>query len=275
VSARVCALAVGATAHAALARTEGRVRVLARLHDSLYATAGEALVWLGGARAPLHPRAILSATPIAAATDEVRVEVDRGLCPWRPPPLALDGVARVALAERAAALVGGVAGFGTPGGFGALLIGARPAFPLDGAFPLALTLARACARDDPDDATGVALALLGLGAGLTPSGDDYVGGVLFVRTLAGIGDRPGWHRLADAVVAAAPARTHPISAALLADLAGGHGWAPLHDLIAALAAGDAATAEFAARSLVALGHTSGWDLLAGVIAGLGALPGCR
>jgi hypothetical protein len=271
VTARVCALAVGVTAHAALARTEGRVRVLARLHDSLYATAGETLVWLGGARAPLHPRAILSASPIAADTDEARVEVDGGLCPWRPAPLALDGVARGALAERGAALVGGVASLGAPGGFGALLTGVRPSFPLDGAGELALTLARACARDDPDDATDVALALLGLGAGLTPSGDDYVGGVLFVRTLAGIGDRPGWHRLADAVVAAAPARTHPISAALLADLAGGHGWAPLHDLVAALATDDTPAAAIAARTLIRLGHTSGWDLLAGVTAGLGAL----
>jgi Protein of unknown function (DUF2877) len=81
--------------------------------------------------------------------------------------------------------------------------------------------------------------------------------------------------LAGAVVAAAPARTHPISAALLTDLADGLGWAPLHDLVAALATGDAPAAEVAARTLVRLGHTSGWDLLAGVTAGLGALGGCR
>jgi hypothetical protein len=274
VSTRVRAVAVGATARGALARTEGHVRVLARLRSSLYATAGETIVWLGGVRAPLHPRAILSATPVAADTDEIRIEVD-GLSPWRPAPVALDAAARATLAERGATVAQRVAGLAAPGGFGALLTGGRPAFPLDGAADLALALAHACARDDPDDVTDVALALLGLGGGLTPSGDDYVGGVLFIRTLTALGDRPGWRRLADAVVAAAPARTHPISAALLADLADGLGWAPLHDLIAALATGDDAAAEIAARSLVRLGHTSGWDLLAGVIAGLGALPGCR
>jgi Protein of unknown function (DUF2877) len=270
VSARVRAVAVGATAHAALSRTSGRARVLARLRGSLYATAGETIVWLGSDRAPLHPRAILSAAPGVIDSDEIRIEVD-GLSPWRPASLALGADARATLAERAAALASRVTDPEPPGGFGALLTGTRPSFPLDGAADLALALARACARDEPDDATDVALALLGLGGGLTPSGDDYVGGALFVRTVTAIGDRRGWRRLADAVVAAAPVWTHPISAALLADLAVGLGWAPLHDLIAALALGDVAAAEAAARSLVHLGHTSGWDLLAGVVAGLGAL----
>ena len=39
------------------------------------------------------------------------------------------------------------------------------------------------------------------------------------------------------------------------------------DLVAALGA-DASAAITAARSLVALGHSSGWDLLAGVLAAL-------
>jgi hypothetical protein len=72
------------------------------------------------------------------------------------------------------------------------------------------------------------------------------------------------------VVAAAPGRTHPISAALLGDLAAGRSWAPLHELVAALAAGTPRAAGAAARRLVALGHSSGWDMLAGVGAGLGA-----
>jgi hypothetical protein len=42
-------------------------------------------------------------------------------------------------------------------------------------------------------------------------------------------------------------------------------------MIAALASGAGPAAEAAARRLVRLGHTSGWDVLAGVGAGLGAL----
>ena len=70
------------------------------------------------------------------------------------------------------------------------------------------------------------------------------------------------------MLAAAPAQTHPISVALLGDLAAGVGHAPLHDLLAALAADRHADAVDAARRLVRLGHTSGWDMLAGLVAGL-------
>ena len=65
-------------------------------------------------------------------------------------------------------------------------------------------------------------------------------------------------------------RTHPVSAALLGDLAGGMGWAPLHDLVAALADENVRLADGPAQRLVRLGHSSGWDLLAGFAAGLGA-----
>jgi hypothetical protein len=114
--------------------------------------------------------------------------------------------------------------------------------------------------------------LLGLGAGLTPSGDDYVGGALFARAWlggSGSGTAPAWRAAAAEVADAARARTHPISAALLRDLAAGLGWAPLHDLAAGLDEAQPARAVEAARRLTRLGHTSGWDLLAGLGAGLG------
>ena len=64
--------------------------------------------------------------------------------------------------------------------------------------------------------------------------------------------------------ALAAERTHPISAALISDLLAGEGHGPLHDLAVALM-GDAppARALAAARRLTALGHSSGWDMLAG------------
>ncbi|HSE92345.1 MAG TPA: DUF2877 domain-containing protein, partial [Methylomirabilota bacterium] len=77
-----------------------------------------------------------------------------------------------------------------------------------------------------------------------------------------------WARAADEVRALARTRTHPVSATLLADLLAGEGWAPLHDLAQAVAANDGAAAVVAARDLVRLGHSSGWDLLAGFLAAL-------
>jgi hypothetical protein len=246
--------------------------VLARLSAATYLRVAGEIVWLAGADAPLHPRAMLTAHGSRPAHDDVRIEADR-LPPWHPPmPEALVSARLTDLAARWRALVTDPPG--TPGGFGALLAGGPLRFPLDGARGPAEALARACARDDAAGAGEAALALLGVGGGLTPSGDDYVGGAFFARTLLA-GTRPeevrGWRAIAARVMAAAPAHTHPLSAALLGDLVAGQSWAPLHDLAAALAADTPDVARSAARRLVGLGHTSGWDMLAGLGAGLGSL----
>ena len=269
------AVAIGALAHAALDRTNGRARVLVRLSASVYLTAGDALVWLGGVGATLHPRAILVAG--APAPERASVYVDAiGLRPWQPAVPTLDTRALDRLREGWRRLAAEAGALGPPGGLGALVTGQALTFPLEQAETPARALARACARDDTAAALSAAEALLGLGGGLTPSGDDYGGGALFARHLlaaAGDADAPAWRRAADAVLAAAPGRTHPISAALLGDLATGLGWAPLHDLVGALAGGAGDAALEAARRLTRLGHTSGWDLLAGLGAGLGTLTG--
>jgi hypothetical protein len=156
-----------------------------------------------------------------------------------------------------------------PLGLGQLLTGETPAFPLDRAVPHAIAVATACEADDPAALRLAAEPLLGLGPGLTPSGDDFVGGVLFARRLAGGDTGPGWERAALTLVERARARTHPISVALLADMAEGHGHEPLHDLVAALLSGAAAPgAREPVRRLTRLGHSSGWDMLTGVLAGV-------
>jgi len=84
--------AIGATAYAALTRSGGAARVMARLAASIYMTAGDAIVWLGPATAPLHPRAILVARAPDLEGDDVAIDVGP-LVPWRPGPIVLDRVA--------------------------------------------------------------------------------------------------------------------------------------------------------------------------------------
>jgi uncharacterized protein DUF2877 len=269
---RVRPTAIGAVARAALVRSHGSARVLARLTGSVYLAAGDQIAWLGGAAAPLHPRSIVAAGAPWLATDELVVAID-GLVPWRPRSLRLDAATARRIVDAFRQLLSRVERLGTPAGFGERLTGRALRWPLDAAGPAAEALASACARDDATAATSAAVALLGVGAGLTPSGDDFVGGALFARDLlarAGVAALGPWRRASRVILDAAALRTHPVSAALLADLAGGMGWAPLHDLVAALAEGTVDLADGPARRLVQLGHSSGWDLLAGFAAGLGA-----
>jgi hypothetical protein len=171
-----------------------------------------------------------------------------------------------AAADACRRLIAEVGCLGEPRGFGALLVGATPRFPLDLAAPRVRTLATAYAADDAQAVYEASRALLGLGTGLTPSGDDLAGAALFGRMLV---DRGGaWRAIGARLASDARGASHAISAALLADLVAGETFEALHALADALAAGDGATALAAARTLVALGHSSGWDMLTGFAVGV-------
>jgi hypothetical protein len=119
-----------------------------------------------------------------------------------------------------------------------------------------------------DAASAALVGLLGLGPGLTPSGDDVVCGIL--ADLTWQTERSSPHQqlaaaLAQAVNAVAATRTNRISAALLRHAATGLLYAPAMDLGAALLAGDSAAAYDAALCLLAIGHTSGADLAVGIL----------
>lgn len=166
---------------------------------------------------------------------------------------------------------------GRPDGLGRLWTGVKPSFPLGECRMVARALSQACVRDDADASATAAVALLGLGPGLTPSGDDFVGAAFFARVLlarARGAEAARWRTAADRVLAEARARTHPISVVLLADLLAGRAYEPLHDLAHLLATrAPGAVVDEAARAVVGIGHTSGWDLLAGFVAGCSELPG--
>jgi hypothetical protein len=256
-------------------------RVVAALRHSLYLEVAGEIVWLGPPGSTLHRRAIVTGDPLDV-DGATRVETSfdlRAAHEWRPRSLdqPLDSAV---LARESRRLIALVHRLGRPDGFGALLAGQRPAFPLDHAEERARRFLDACARNDPAAATAMGEGLLGLGPGLTPSGDDLVGGAFFARRLTEWGAPTAppipprrafiddWKNAAAVVRARARERTHAISATLLDDLLDGSGHAPLHDLAQALTRSDEAAALDAAARLVRIGHSSGWDILTGFLGAL-------
>ncbi|HSD52906.1 MAG TPA: DUF2877 domain-containing protein [Burkholderiales bacterium] len=256
-------LAIGRRARAALERSGGVAQPLAAFPDAPYFDAAGEIVWVGSKLPARHPRAVLTAQPVTRST-----VVSFGALPGKAWSCSLTAPTEPrAAAEACRRLVADVGRLGAPRGFGALLAGATPAFPLDLAAPRVRALAAAYSADDAQAAYEASRALLGLGTGLTPSGDDLAGAALFGRML--VDYRGGaWRAIGARLASDARTASHAISAALLADLVRGETFEPLHALADALAAGDGSTALGAARTLVALGHSSGWDMLTGFAIGI-------
>jgi hypothetical protein len=106
---------------------------------------------------------------------------------------------------------------------------------------------------------GAVRDLIGLGYGLTPSGDDFLIGTL--ATLDAL-EQTNMHAALGRAVVAAAGRTSPLSASFLRAAAAGHVGENLHAMVAAILTGDADAAVTAATRI---GHTSGWDALAGAV----------
>jgi hypothetical protein len=145
---------------------------------------------------------------------------------------------------------------------------------LDAAGDLAERAVESERARDSDGLFMAARGLVGFGEGLTPSGDDFLGGFLFAQRHLECSDPAmawvDWDAC-ESFLTEASHLTNAISLGLLADLAEGHGPEPLHNLVCeALSRGcHALIAQHAAR-LVQIGESSGWDILAGVAAGMGA-----
>ena len=118
----------------------------------------------------------------------------------------------------------------------------------------------------PSGATG----LIGLGPGLTPSGDDLVGGA--ICALHASGRREIAVRLSAWALPLARDRTNRISQAHLACAAEGECSESIDDAIVALLSGGSPDLE----RIDSIGHTSGWDALAGAVLALQSpAPGYR
>jgi len=242
---------IGRFAREAAARGEGEVRAVfrrsfyVRFPDERYACIGERTL----GRGPLN--ALVDDARLPAIGERVALSTD-GADLWTPTPLA------PSCAPDVRALQDAARSRAPREGLGCLVIDAHNS--LSGhAQPALEAIERWLVGNALDDDAEL---LIGLGPGLTPSGDDYLGGVLIALHQLGreTQARGLWRWLEPRL-----SRTSAISAAHLGAAAAGEGHEALHASLAALCAPGANWAQ-ALDALDNVGHCSGWDSLAGVVA---------
>lgn len=190
------------------------------------------------------PPRVQADTPVRASASEIVVGGWRvpvvGVRPWR---------GRLPSPPEVRASAGGAVA--------ALVPGTRRSLVPSGRARLALARARV-----GDLASAVRL-LAGAGPGLTPAGDDVLGGLLFARrALEGAAAEPALVPLARS------AETTLLSRAFLLWAARGQALAPAHALLAAAARRDGPAASGRARELASVGESSGADFAFGLAWGL-------
>lgn len=228
---------------------QATLQPVAGFEATAYAWRNGALVWAGARAQTDHPR--------------------HARRPWQPPALRVDAVALRAGARTCLRLLDAR----PTKGLLPWLAGCELPFPLNHAASRFEAVRSALQAHDLPALEAAALRVLGLGPGLTPSGDDFIGGVFFALAHAAPN---AWHEplagLKARLLAAAHGATNEISAHLLADLLNGASYRVLHELLAALQGNEPAAIEPATQALLGLGASSGADLLAGLLLALTTLP---
>lgn len=123
------------------------------------------------------------------------------------------------------------------------------------------------AVDDPERLTSLLSPLIGLGYGLTPSGDDFCAG--WILSLVAIGKPRQATALATGLCDAAGTRTTAISLAFFRALATSRLSEGQARLLHCCAAGQPNDLGDALHGVYRHGGTSGWDMLAGFAFGIG------
>lgn len=140
---------------------------------------------------------------------------------------------------------------------------------LRAAQPHVLDTAHACLERDVYRITQNVDSLVGLGSGLTPSGDDFLGGIFFAIHVLERAYPESKFIHPDIAWEAYSSRTHLISFTLLQDNASGHAIPPMYQIINGFLSGESPksiTDSF--LQLIQVGHSTGWDLLTGLLTGL-------
>ena len=271
---------LGFLASAALQR--GAVgRVVAMFERSFYAVLGGKWICVGAAEigsGPLHvlcrhdlPRRLAPGDWVTVVGSTLCIEDApfaclQGASVWTPdcvPHWTMDslstGLGVVDQTWRGDLIVDGLAAAGCPGP------SVKRTHLLQAATPGVLALERIIRGKPEEVSAGDALDLadlIGLGPGLTPSGDDLIGGALIALAALGRADRRDvlWKtcsRFLD--------RTNDISRIHLQTAALGYGAAALHAALHAALSGNAAQLYPALAAVAAIGHTSGRDAFAGAL----------
>jgi hypothetical protein len=261
-----------------------RALVLARFETALYLAVGassevlpvvtaDALLLPTSLRLPMRSEALrwgvgpgdtvlVGGSSLRLGDHEVRV-----VRTWRPsrvdPGPATIPAHRMAtlageLASAAAAAAGSGAAAGPAGESGASLAESSAA------------VVRAALAGSDDVVRARVHELMGHGPGLTPSGDDALCAVLLVLRGAGAGAE-GAHALVDSAVGAAARRTTSLSASLLHAAAQGYAVPAVADLVRAVLGDDPVARGPALAAVLAIGSSSGRDLVAGVAGALRVL----
>ena len=279
-------------------KTDSHGRILAAFSEAIYLEGlYDNLLWLINDKIPMHRRAIQihGDLPKVARDSTFSVngqrlvlgpDIDLDLVPasiWISPRPNLGQLPPFEdLADRLAIITRLIDDFPPPTGFGRLLledtkIGFSRRIPFES---LNDGLALKHARPALDEIVSASITnnftrilcistdLIGLGEGLTPSGDDFIGGLLFSSfVLQDIYPQYKGFSTSDVTsfVLNSRNRTNLISYILLKDLASGHTFDTLHRFVNAILSDQhLEDAQYLGLALIRIGHSTGWDLLAGV-----------
>ena len=282
--------------------SSSRGKVLARFSKAIYLSSSQnEILWLTAGDSPMHRRGIkLQGTlPKPAAGSTYRVHADTlefeggfqisldQLRVWKPERVQSYG--RFCRSEISRTLYESLTSLWvlpSPKGFGCLLpeivrmtggktkpnIGFSKAPVLQLAWPGVRDTIEALRLQSYEQVLPSAAQIIGLGEGLTPSGDDYLGGLLFAREMLtkSLGDVPVYqqHDL-NSFLAYAKRNTNAISYTILADHAKGYGMETLHQFVYAILGGEPTERiQNLMVRLITVGHSTGWDFLAGALTGM-------
>jgi hypothetical protein len=278
-----------------------RGEVFAAVSRAVYLLTEESeLFWLTVEPGPMHRRCLKLSSPLpklaTGSTFDVQGEIlvtssgdvlDFGQAPvWRAPRLSSGNVIFLTrLPELVMAFYERCLDFYPPIGLGSMIpailrIIGNDSFASDHgdedvlsstAWPAVEGIVQACLSHDYRLVQVYATRLVGLGDGLTPSGDDFLGGLFYgVRLLRQTYPEDlhitNWN-YSDFILQCRPL-TNLISFTLLKDHADGHTLEPLQCLADSLLTNRHDRLLPLAGELIAVGHSTGWSLLTGFLTGM-------
>ncbi len=282
--------------------TAWRGRVGAVFARSIHVTMGAGCLTLGDASLPAHPCSILwpgfpnawtVGQPVTVTADGVfdqgrRIVSLDSMERFTPSQSCRPMAATVHIVAAMAASQDRATAIPTRGGFHEVFLQRpRPAPSnttscLSGAFAslgrrLCTTMARLLRLRHWEGFERVACAIVGMGVGLTPAGDDFLAGVL--AALRFHGESLGRPLLPQSDLTALASRlaggTTNFSGFLLRCAAEGLVARPVDDWLAAVHSGQAGQAADRVSDLAALGHSSGLDTFSGMLLAMQILMGER